>query len=141
MGSVARSTLQSPTFSSICPLCLGRDVMHVSSKKRRSSVTETPSLTTIIKEEKCGVITIIGVSLGLATILSIAITAYVISEPLTCGDSPPPAPENGYMTYDQSSPIGVNSTASYRCAEGYSLKYVRGKGRTINSPLVKVCTG
>ena len=56
-----------------------RDVMHVSSKKRRSSVTENPSLVTIIKEEKCGVITIIGVSLGLATILSIAITAYVIS--------------------------------------------------------------
>ena len=53
--------------------------MHVSSKKRRSSVTENPSLATIIKEEKCGVITIIGVSLGLATILSIAITAYVIS--------------------------------------------------------------
>ena len=31
-------------------------------------------------------------------------------EPLTCGDAPPPAPENGLMSWDESAPVGVSTT-------------------------------
>ena len=30
-------------------------------------------------------------------------------DPLTCGDAPPPAPENGLMSWDESAPVGVRT--------------------------------
>ena len=32
------------------------------------------------------------------------------ADPLTCGDAPPPAPENGLMSWDESAPVGVRTT-------------------------------
>ena len=36
-----------------------------------------------------------------------------VPEPLTCGDAPPPAPENGFMNWDDSKPVGVRKTRRF----------------------------